>query len=106
MGPSKTYRVCGYQQITSLSTAQALTIPLRDPDGTSCKPNAVILQATGQNVRWRADGTAPTATVGMLIVSTAEQPLYIDAAIDRLRFIETAASAVLNITYLEDVSQI
>lgn len=104
MGPSKTYRACGYQQITSLATSQALTLPARAPDGTTCKPNAVLIGCTGQNVRWRDDGTAPTATVGNLLVAS-QQPFYYDGNLAALRFIETAASGVLNIAYYEDVAQ-
>lgn len=103
MGPRRTYRCCGYQQITSLSSSTALTIPTVAPDGTSCKPNAVLLQVTAQNVRYRDDGVAPTSTVGMVLY-TAQPPTYYDGDLSRLRFIESSASAVLNVTYYEDVN--
>lgn len=103
MGPRRTYRCCGYQQITGLGTAQTLTVPTVAPDGTSCKPNAVLLQVTAQNVRYRDDGVAPTSTVGMVLY-TAQHPTYYDGDLSRLRFIESSASAVLNVTYYEDVN--
>jgi hypothetical protein len=103
MGPRQTYRLCGYQQITSLGTAVGLTIPTRAPDGTSCRPNAVLLQAEAQTVRFRADGTAPTTTVGM-ILQTGQQPYYYDGPLQPLQFIQTAASGILNVFYLEDES--
>ncbi len=103
MGPRRTYRACGYQQITSLNSAQALTIPERAPDGSSCKPNAILIGCTAQNVRWRDDGTNPTATVGNLLVA-AQQPFYYDGDLSRIRFIEATASAVLNVAYYEDTN--
>lgn len=103
MGPRRTYRCCGYQQITSLGTAQALTIPTVAPDGTSCKPNAALIQCTAQAVRWLDDGTAPTASVGMLMPSS-QQPFYYDGDLARFRVIEVSASAVVNVLYYEDVN--
>jgi hypothetical protein len=104
MGPRKTYRACGYEQITGLGTAKPLAaIPTRAPDGTTCKPNAVLIGCTGASVRFRDDGTAPTATVGMLLPGSAV-PFYYDGNLAQLSFIETTASAVVNILYYEDVS--
>lgn len=104
MGPRRTYEVCGYQQITSLAASVGLTIPTVDAQGNTHKPNAVLLYPEAQNVRWRADGTAPTATVGMLLPSTATQPFYYDGDLNAIRFIESAASAKLNVVYVEDVN--
>lgn len=104
MGPAKTYKIVGYQQITGLAAAAGLTIPTVDPNGNTAKPNAVLLQSEAQNIRWRADGTNPTATVGMRLLSTSLEPYYFDGDLKRIRFIESAASAILNVTYLEDTS--
>lgn len=106
MGPSKTYRVVGYEQVTGLSSAKGLTVPAVDPNGNSGKPNAVLLQSEAQNIRWRADGTNPTASVGMRLLSTALEPWYYDGDLQKIRFIESAASAILNVTYVEDVSHV
>jgi hypothetical protein len=86
--------VLGYQQITALSSAVAPTIPA----GT----RKILAQAEVQHVRWRNDGTSPTADIGMLILTTAGQPteFIIDNGFDDLKFIEDAASARLNLTYL------
>ena len=104
MGPRRTYKVCGYQQITSLAASVGLTIPTTDGQGNTCKPNAVLLFPEAQNVRWRADGAAPTATVGMLLPTTATQPFYYDGDLNALRVIEATASAKLNVIYVEDVN--
>jgi hypothetical protein len=48
-------------------------------------------------VRWRDDGTAPTASVGMPIL--ANGMLSYDGDLTTIRFIQTAATATINITY-------
>jgi len=79
----------GYQQITSLSAAAALTVP-------SGATLAIITPET-QAVRWRDDGTNPTSAVGMPVpISTV---LSYDGDLQRIRFIEQAASAKLNVSY-------
>lgn len=80
----------GYQQITSLSAATALTVP--DPDSAY----AVII-AEAQSVRWRDDGIPPTASVGMLL--PAGSVMTYDGPLDRIRFIETTAGATLSVSY-------
>ena len=89
MGLKSTTICLGYQQITSLSSATGLTVP----QGTTL---ALIVPETN-NVRWRDDGTAPTASVGMPIYLGAS--LSYDGDFNRIKFIETTASAKLNISY-------
>ncbi len=103
MGPRQTYRVCGFQQIGTLSSAVGLTIPTRDANGNTCKPNAVLLNPTTQAVRFRDDGTNPTSAIGIRIPADGV-PFYYDGDLTRIRFIETTASAVLNVAYYEDES--
>lgn len=86
--------VIGDQQITSLSSATAPTIPA----GTRW----IVAQAETQNVRWRAGASAPTASVGMILYA-GDQPTLIpinQAAMALLKFIEATASAKLNLVYL------
>jgi hypothetical protein len=89
MGLKSTTVCLGYQQITSLSSATGLTIP----QGTTL---ALIVPET-QNVRWRDDGTDPTASVGMPIFVGAS--LSYDGDLNRIKFIESTAGATLNICY-------
>lgn len=80
----------GFQQITDLSASTALTVP--HPDVAYA-----VITCDVQAVRWRDDGVAPTATVGMPM-----QPgdvLRYDGPLDRIRFIQTAAGATLNVSY-------
>lgn len=79
----------GYEQITGLNTVKTLTVP--------ADARVAIIQAETQNVRWRDDGTNPTAGVGMILVSN-EAFLY-TGNLDVIKFIEVAASAKLNVSY-------
>lgn len=79
----------GYQQITSLSAATGLTVPTG--------ATLALIQAESQNVRWRDDGTNPTASVGMYIV--VDTVLSYTGKLSAIKFIQTAASATLNIAY-------
>lgn len=87
----------GYQQITSLSAAANLTVPATDKAGNKQQATFALIIAEGQPVRWRDDGTAPTASVGMTLAVGV--PLQYDGDLTSIRFIETAASAKLNISY-------
>lgn len=87
----------GYQQITNLSSAVNLTVPQRDPTGLNSKPVIALITPETQGVRWRDDGVAPTATVGMPLA--AGVTLQYDGDLNKIQFIEQTASAKLNISY-------
>ena len=89
MGLKSTTTCLGYQQITSLSSSTALTVPA----GATM---ALIVPET-QNVRWRDDGVAPTASVGMLVPANAS--MSYDGDLKAIRFIAVASGAVLNVSY-------
>jgi hypothetical protein len=87
----------GYEQITSLSASTALTVPTVDVNGTACRPTVAIIIPQTQAVRWRDDGTAPTASIGMPLA--AGVTLQYDGDLTQIRFIQQTASAVLNVSY-------
>lgn len=87
----------GYQQIATLTSAQSLTVPTRDVNGLSVKPSIALITPETQGVRWRDDGTAPTASVGMPLA--AGVTLQYDGDLTKIQFIEQTASAKLNISY-------
>jgi|TARA_R110000868_G_scaffold63581_1_gene191781 hypothetical protein len=89
--------VLGYQQITSLSAATALTVPQKNIGGLAGSPRIAIITPETQAVRWRDDGVAPTASVGMPLA--AGVTLQYDGDLTQIKFIEQTASAKLNITY-------
>lgn len=80
----------GFQQITDLSVAVGLTPPA---GGAS----VALLNVVGQNVRWRDDGVAPTAAVGMLLVVGDEFTYQGD--LTKLKLIEVVSGAELNVSY-------
>lgn len=79
----------GYQQLSSISASTALTVP----GGAGL----AVVQAEGADVRWRDDGVAPTASVGMLLPAGAE--LRYTGALGSLRLIQASAGAVVNVSY-------
>lgn len=81
---------CGYEQITSLSSAASLTPPTH--------ARFAVIKAEAQAVRWREGDSDPTATVGMPMATT-DQPLTFSGNLKALRFIEQTASAKLNVQY-------
>lgn len=89
MGLKYTTVCLGYQQITSLSASTGLTVP----EGAT----RAVITPEAQSVRWRDDGTAPTASIGMPLPVLVS--LSYDGDLKRIRFIQQAASATLNVSY-------
>ena len=79
----------GFQQLTSMTAATALTPP------TGAR--IAVIDAEVQNVRWRDDGTAPTTTVGMRIISDTQ--LVYSGDLAAILFIAETAGAALNVSY-------
>lgn len=80
----------GYTQVTSVSASTALpTAPAQS--------RMVLIQPESQNIRWRDDGVAPTATVGTLLI--ANDVLHYSGDFSAFRMIEVTASAKVNVTY-------
>jgi hypothetical protein len=88
----------GYQQIVGAAAATSLTLPPTDPvNGLRAMPVQAVIICENQGIRWRDDGTDPTASVGMPIaVGTV---FVYDGDLRRLRFIQQAATATINVAY-------
>jgi hypothetical protein len=83
-----------YQLTTTLSGAVPLpTIP--------ALASYCMLTAEVADLRWRADGTAPTASVGMPLYAGA--PLFVvgQTAMAAFHVIQQSAGGVLNVSYFE-----
>lgn len=80
---------CGYQQV-AVDSATALTVP------AACKgsPVLVVITPEAQAVRYRDDGTNPTATVGMPMA--VGQVLNYEGTISAITFISQTAGAKVN----------
>jgi hypothetical protein len=84
------WQPAGCLQITNLSAVVGLG---SIPSGA----RFVLVQAEAQNVRWRDDGTDPTAAIGMVI--EAGQTLVYNGNLASLEMIEAAASAIVNVCF-------
>jgi hypothetical protein len=56
----------GFEQVTGLSSAKGLTVPDR--------ATRALITCDTQNVRWRDDGTSPTAAIGIRMLPS---PLFL-----------------------------
>ena len=80
----------GYQQIAAFSTVQTLTPP--------AGATAALIRVETTSVRWRDDGTAPTASVGQLLLTT-DAPFWYPGVLSALQFIPTSSTSTLDVTY-------
>lgn len=87
----------GYQQITDLSSATGLTVPTTTPFGNNYKPVLAVIVSESADVRWRDDGTAPTASVGMPLATGVM--LQYDGDLSKIKFIQQSSGAKLNVSY-------
>lgn len=85
----------GYQQIgaAALAAAQLLTVP--------AGANVALIGVDTAPVRWRDDGTAPTATVGMQIAIGGTLEYWGNLA--NIQFILASGAPVLNVSYYKAV---
>ena len=88
-GVGSTTTPLGYQQITSLANPTGLAVP--------AGATTAVLEVSGQAVRYRDDGTAPTATVGMPV--PAGQQISYSGNLAAIQFIQQAASATLDVLF-------
>lgn len=86
------WKPCGYEQIDDLSTAVGLTVPT--------DAQLAIIRVSGQSVRWRDDGTDPTAAIGMPLA--ANEPFNYNGDLHAIQFIEVSAGAVLDVSYYKN----
>lgn len=76
------------------ATATHLFGPGRPKPGQDVR--LVVIQALTQNVRWRDDGTPPTASSGMQLAAGSSMSYTGDFS--KIQFIEETGTAVLNIS--------
>lgn len=81
----------------SLSSAATLTVP--------ATANGIRVQCATQNVRYRLDNVDPTgATNGFLIIAgSAPETIFVQPG-QRIRFLEVAATAVLQYQFIRFLS--
>ena len=80
----------GYQQITNLSSAVGFTTV---PSGTSY----VVMTTEVAGIRWRDDGTAPTASVGMPVAAGAS--VSYTTSFTKFQAIQQTSGAILDVYF-------
>lgn len=84
------FQPLGYQQYTSLASATNLS---GYPDSTTIAEITV----EAQGIRWRDDGVAPTASVGMPVA--AGNSFQYAGDLSAIQFIQQASGAIINVSY-------
>lgn len=87
------YTPLGCAQITSLAAAAGLT----PPTGATL----VVMSIEGQPVRYRDDGTNPTATVGVLLPVSTGAPWSYSGPLASIKFIQTAPTAIIDVCFYQ-----
>lgn len=90
-GTGKSATPLGYAQLTGLSVVKGLP---SIPAGATY----ALVQCSTQAVRWRDDGTNPTASVGERLLVDKEL-VYDGVDLTAVKFIEMVAGAILDVSY-------
>jgi hypothetical protein len=91
--------VLGYAQLTSIDSStlvSSATFGSATAAGIPAGTALLLIQPQSQAIRWRDDGTAPTATVGYPLAAGAELQ-YTGQGMQNLRVISQVAGAAINI---------
>lgn len=86
------YTPLGYVQVTPVTTTSNLNVP-------SAARAAQYCVESSNAVRYRDDGTAPTATVGMLMTTPTNVCLFYSGSIPSILFQQVTSPAILDISY-------
>ena len=88
-------KALGYAQITAIDTATLLSsVAGGIPVGTTL----VLISPQTQAIRWRDDGTSPTAAVGYPLAVGSELR-YTSQSISRVSVISQVAGAAINVMF-------
>jgi hypothetical protein len=85
----------GLCQLTPLASATTLS---SCSGGIPARARLVALRAEGATVRYRDDGTAPTAAIGQPILTT-DRPLTYSGTLSALQFIAASGSPTLDVAF-------
>lgn len=89
----------GFEQLTVSSTSKALTATVYDVlDGDGVADLAVISVETDA-IRYRCDGVAPTASVGMPQAANSTFTVYGVLSVRKLRMIRVTTDATIEVHY-------
>jgi hypothetical protein len=85
-----TYTPLGCQQITNLGSATGFASV---PSGATL----AVITVEGASVRYRDDGTSPTASVGLLLPIGGPWPY--SGSLSAVQFIQTTTSAAIDVAF-------
>ena len=88
---------CGYQQITAIGTASAVSLSVPTPAACGGVVGFAVITAEAQALRYRDDGTPPTSTVGMPV--PVNTPLQYEGNLSAIQFIAQTTGATLDVLY-------
>ncbi len=92
------YECLGYCQITALSAAATLpALALAAGFTIPAQARMALISASTQGVRWRDDGTAPTASIGMPL--GAGQQFSYTGDLSAIELIQQTSGAVLDVSF-------
>jgi len=84
------------QQLTVSNTAVGLSVP--SITGAGQQVRMAVVMVTGNSIRYRDDGTNPTASVGILIQPNT--PIIVcQSSLAVIKFIRETSDAILDIAY-------
>jgi hypothetical protein len=86
----------GYCQVGSSPLGSASKLSANCP--IPANATMAVFQAESANVRWRDDGTAPTASVGMLFISGGA-PLLYTGTLSEIQIIAATGSPLLDVAF-------
>lgn len=88
------------QSYGKVISSQALTVDATTPQALTVPAGTVsaLITAGANPVRWRADGTNPSATVGHYVAANGNIEIF-QGDLASVRFVATTATSALFITY-------
>lgn len=90
----------GFEQVSVAGTAVGLTAATYAPASPGGPAKVAYIQCETAAVRWRADGTDPTATVGVSMEAGDEIVVWGQYDIQSIKFIwRDGVTATLNVHY-------
>ena len=88
--------VTTYEQISVLGTAVGIATTTTNPAGRA-QMNTCEVRVEGATVRFREDGTDPTASVGSPFLTTETLTISTNARARAFRFIRSAGNAIITV---------
>jgi hypothetical protein len=95
--PGQTMVPLGYCQITATPLSSATKLSSCS-GGIPTGATMIAVQAETANIRYRDDGTPPTASVGQLLV-TGQNPMLYTGTLSAIQFIAATGSPVLDVSF-------